>query len=190
MNSARTLVILLAAALLTFSATSLWADDWKTTDGKVYQNVTVLAARPDAVMILHQDGGALVPLANLPADLQKRFNYDPVKAKAAAEALIKENAANAVALQAEMNQTGQMRQAGSEVNSSPENNVDAISTMPASTNGAHYSIAGLSDSIHSLSHDLSDPTYHTMANLGASTHSLGPDPSDSTHHTMGEIGGL
>ena len=81
---------------------SLRAEDWKTTDGKVYQNVTVVKSEPDAVTILYRDGGALVPLANLPADLQKRFNYDPAKAKIAADARAREDAESAHALHVEM----------------------------------------------------------------------------------------
>ncbi len=60
------------------------AEDWTTTDGKTYQQVTVVKVDDDAVTILDQEGGALVPLAQLPPDLQQRFHYDPEKAKIAA----------------------------------------------------------------------------------------------------------
>jgi type II secretory pathway pseudopilin PulG len=217
MNSNRTLALLLAVALPVSSATSLRAEDWKTTDGKVYQNVTVIDSAPDAVTILHQDGGALVPLANLPPDIQKRFNYDPVKAKAAADARARDDAANASALQAEMNQASQMRQAAPdaqdpgapETDSSPANDAEAPPTTPASSKTTHYSIgdiassmhslqsdpsdsnhhsiSDLADSIHSLRRDLSEPDYHTMAHLAASMRSLKSDSSDSTHHSISEI---
>jgi len=85
MKSNRTLIIVLAASLLAYIGTVLRADDWQTTDGKFYQNVTVVAVAPDVVTILHHDGGTMVPLATLSPELQKRFAYDPVKAKAAAE---------------------------------------------------------------------------------------------------------
>jgi hypothetical protein len=94
--------VFVAWVLLALFVASLRAEDWKTTDGKVYQNVTVAKTEPDAVTILYRDGGALVPLANLPADLQKRFNYDPAKAKLTADARAKEDAENARALQVEM----------------------------------------------------------------------------------------
>jgi hypothetical protein len=204
MKSNRTLALLLAAALPVFSATSLWAEDWKTTDGKVYQNVTVIDAQPDAVTILHQDGGALVPLANLPPDIQKRFNYDPVKAKAAAEARARDDAANARALQAEMDQVSQMRQAvpdaqDSGTDSSPAtassktthysmgdlaSAMDSLKSDPSDS--SHYSISDLADSIHSLRRDLSEPGYHTMAHLAVSMGSLSA-PYDSTHHSISEI---
>jgi hypothetical protein len=172
---------------------------------------------PDAVTILHQDGGALVPLANLPPDLQKHFNYDPDKAKAAAEARVKDNAENAKALQAEMDEASAMRQAGPEPEESQVSDTEAdsmdsyecTSNTPTNTYTHHHSMDELSartrslqndtsDSTHhsmgelapltqSLRRDLSDPTYHTMAHLSLSMHSLASDSSDPTHHSMDSI---
>src|ERR1700677_813702 len=88
-------VISLVFVSLTF------AEDWTTTDGKTYKHVKVLKVDADAVTILDEDGGALVPLSTLPAPLQKKFNYDPTKAAAAAaERASEDNAATqAVAAQ-------------------------------------------------------------------------------------------
>jgi len=61
-----------------------FAEDWTTTDGKTYKNVKVVKVEDDAVTILDEDGGALVPLSTLPPALQQKFHYDPVKAAAAA----------------------------------------------------------------------------------------------------------
>src|SRR5476649_182739 len=61
------------------------AEDWTTTDGKAYKSVTVVKVEDDAITILDEDGGALVPLAALPPDLQQKFHYDPAKAKLAAD---------------------------------------------------------------------------------------------------------
>lgn len=205
MKSNRALPFLLTAALLASSAMSLRAEDWKTTDGKVYQDVTVVDSAPDAVTILHQDGGALVPLANLPPDIQKRFNYDPVKARAAAVARARDDAANALALQAEMDQASRMRQAGTDP--STANDANAPSTTPASTNthhsiddlassmhslkadpsdSNHHTISDLADSLDSLKRDLSEPDYHTMAHLAAAMRSINA-PADPTHHSMSAI---
>ncbi|HEV3272588.1 MAG TPA: hypothetical protein VGZ93_10450 [Candidatus Methylacidiphilales bacterium] len=183
MKSNRALPFLLAAALLASSAMSLRAEDWKTTDGKVYQDVTVVDSAPDAVTILHQDGGALVPLANLPPDIQKRFNYDPVKARAAAAARARDDAANALALQAEMDLASQMRQAGTDP--STVTGANAPSTTTASSN-THHSIDDLASSMHSLKRDLSEPGYHTMAHLAAAMRSMSA-PADPTHHSMSAI---
>ena len=54
--------------------------------------------------ILDQDGGALVPLATLPANLQKQFHYDAAKAQAAADKRQSENDASAAAVAAQQEQ--------------------------------------------------------------------------------------
>ena len=93
------IAILMAFALCSLSA---FAEDWTTTDGTKYQNVRVVRVEDDAVTILYKDGGALIFLFKLPPDLQERFDYDPIKAKAAMEARAKDDAENAKALQAEI----------------------------------------------------------------------------------------
>lgn len=96
----------LSAVALTFLfvaafSSGLGAEDWTTTDGQVYKDVTVVKIEADAVTIIHHGGGALVPLAKLPATLQQRFNYDPAKAQAAADARAKADGTSATALDAE-----------------------------------------------------------------------------------------
>jgi beta-glucanase (GH16 family) len=88
-------------ALLFVSLPLAIADDWTTTDGKSYHDVHVVKVDADAVTILDSDGGALVPLAALPADLQQHFHYDPAKAKAAAEQRQADDAATAQAIAAQ-----------------------------------------------------------------------------------------
>lgn len=78
------------------------AEDWTTSDGTCYKNVRVIRVEDDAITIIYKDGGALVPIFKLPAPLQERFDYNPAKAKAAAEARQKADAQNARELQAEM----------------------------------------------------------------------------------------
>jgi len=195
MKSNRTLALLLAAALLTSSATSLWAEDWKTTDGKVYQDVKVINSQPDSVTILHKDGGASVPLANLPPDIQKRFNYDPAKAKLASDARVKNEAANAKALQAEMNLASQMQQAGPEAQltgatgtaPSTTHAGGVASTTAASSSATHHSINDLASSIQSLKSDPSDATHFSIGNLASPTLSLRRDLSDPTYHTTAHL---
>lgn len=91
----------LLVGLLVFLALPLYAEDWTTTDGTVYQDVKVIKIEDDAVTVFYKDGGALIPLAKLPPDLQKKFSYDPVKAKAAAEARAKADATDEKKLEAE-----------------------------------------------------------------------------------------
>jgi hypothetical protein len=97
----KTIFLILAFTLVLCSVNCL-AEDWTTTDGTKYQNVQVIRVEDDAVTILYKDGGALVPLFKLSPALQQRFDYDPIKAKAAAEARAKADAENAKELQAEI----------------------------------------------------------------------------------------
>jgi hypothetical protein len=99
---------ILTLALAVFS-TSAFAEDWTTTDGTKYQNVQVIRVEDDAVTIIYKDGGALVFLNKLPPALQERFDYDPVKAKAAAEARTKADAENAKELQAEIEKANEVK---------------------------------------------------------------------------------
>ena len=187
-------VILLAATWLSCSIRMLQAEDWKTTDGKVYQDVQVVHAEPDAVTILHKDGGALVPLDHLPPDLKARFHYDPAQARAAAEARSRADAENAQALQAEMDRAEQMRQADSDAQgatpattSAPPEEHDPLSDASASSDSSHHSTDELATSAAPMRRDLAEPDYHTMAHLASTMHSLAPDTSDPNHHSISEI---
>jgi hypothetical protein len=48
--------------------------NWTTTDGKTYQNVTIVRFEGDDVVILHSDGGARLHISTLPDDVQKELN--------------------------------------------------------------------------------------------------------------------
>ncbi len=89
---------------LVLTALPALAEDWVTTDGTKYQNVRVVRVEDDAITIIYKDGGALVPLFKLPPALQQKYDYDPVKAKIAAESRTKEDQENAAALQREIEQ--------------------------------------------------------------------------------------
>jgi len=97
------------AALLAVSSLNLMAEDWTTSDGIKYQDVKVVRVEDDAVTILYKDGGALVFLNKLPPALQDRFDYDPQKAKIAAEVRSKADQENAKALQAEIEKADQLK---------------------------------------------------------------------------------
>jgi hypothetical protein len=185
----------LAIFSMVLSSASIRADDWKTTDGKVYQNVTVVKSEPDAVTILHHDGGARVPLANLSPDLQKKFNYDPVAAKAAVAARAQADAENAKALQAEMDLARDQKQAmliatDPRVQNGTLAPVETPSTstssdpLAAPTDPTHHSMEQLVDLNKRLYDDHPDDTHHSIAFLKLIAHDLGPDLSDPTHHTI------
>jgi hypothetical protein len=86
--------------LILFAGLSLHAEDW-TVNGKTYQDVKVILVEPDAVTIMDSDGGARISLADMPADLQKKYGYDPVSAIAAAAKRQADEAASDQALQVE-----------------------------------------------------------------------------------------
>ncbi len=96
--------ILLVLTMAAATALPALAENWQTTDGVKYENVRVIRVEDDAVTIIYKDGGALVFLYKLPPALQQKFDYDPVKAKIAAEKRAKEDAENAAALQHEIEQ--------------------------------------------------------------------------------------
>ena len=102
---------LFLAFALALGSTSAFAEDWTTTDGTKYQNVQVIRVEDDAVTILYKDGGALIPFFKLPPSLQQRFDYDPAKAKVAAEARTKADAENAKQLQHEIELSDKLKRA-------------------------------------------------------------------------------
>lgn len=75
--------ILLVLYVLAFSP--IRSEDW-TVNGKDYHNVTVGQVEADRVHITYDGGIGTVMLADLPPELQKKFNYDAVAAKAATQA--------------------------------------------------------------------------------------------------------
>jgi len=102
LTGVKAIFLALVLLALVLCPTNCLAEDWTTTDGTKYQNVEVIRVEDDAVTIIYKDGGALIPLFKLPPALQERFDYDPVKAKAAAEARAKADTENAKELQAEI----------------------------------------------------------------------------------------
>ncbi len=68
------------------AASGARAEDWKLTDGTTYQDVKVVKTEPDAVTILHHDGGGRVSMDKLPPELKERFHYDALSAKLATAA--------------------------------------------------------------------------------------------------------
>ncbi len=60
-------------------------DELKTNDGKIYKGVTIREVTLSQVKIFHESGATSILLSNLPAELQKEFDYDPEKAAAFAQ---------------------------------------------------------------------------------------------------------
>ncbi len=99
-------LLILIATLISLPAL---AETWTTTDGKTYLEVKVIRVEDDAITVLCKDGGALIPIFKLNPALQKRFSYDPAKAKVAAEIRSKQDAENAKQLQVEIDQAAKLK---------------------------------------------------------------------------------
>ena len=72
------------AIIAALSASVALADDFKTTDGTEYKNVTVTKQEPDGITVMNKKTGMFVKLyfTELPKEVQQRFNYDSKKAAA------------------------------------------------------------------------------------------------------------
>jgi len=163
MKSNLSCILSLIGLFIFLFGTSLRAEDWTTTDGKVYQEVSVIKVAPDAVTILHHDGGALVPLANLPPDIQERFHYDPAKAQAAIDARTALEAENALLLQAEQMANAALAAKNGKIEA------DETNSNPSSNSNLKV-------------------THFSMDNLAFSAgHQLFPNPADPTHHSMDSL---
>ena len=68
------------AILAALSASIALADDFKTTDGKEYKNVTVSRVEPDGIVLITKSGISKVYFTELPKEVQESFHYDPEKA--------------------------------------------------------------------------------------------------------------
>jgi len=71
------------AILAALSASIGLADDFKTTNGKEYKNVTVSRVEPDGIVLKSKSGISKVYFVELPKDVQERFHYNPAQATAA-----------------------------------------------------------------------------------------------------------
>ena len=69
--------------LLILFASVVFADDFKTVNGKEYKNATVTGVEADGIVVKTKGGISKVYFAELPTDVQERFHYDPNKAAAA-----------------------------------------------------------------------------------------------------------
>ena len=67
--------------LLSFTATAL-SEDFKTANGKEYNDATVTRVEPDGIVLKTKSGITKVYFVELTKDVQERFHYVPEKASA------------------------------------------------------------------------------------------------------------
>src|SRR6266404_7753883 len=70
------------AILAALSASIALADDFKTTDGTEYKNVTVSRVEPDGLVLSSKSGISKVYFTELPKEVQERFHYNAAEAAA------------------------------------------------------------------------------------------------------------
>jgi chromosome segregation ATPase len=70
------------AIVAALSASIALADDFKTSDGKEYKNVTVRRVEPDGIVISSKSVIAKLYFPELPKEVQERFHYDAAKGDA------------------------------------------------------------------------------------------------------------
>jgi hypothetical protein len=82
MKAFRLAVLLVVSAVVaSFAGETNTLPTTITVDGITYSNVIWRTVTPATVSIFHQTGVASIPLEKLPPELQKRFGYDPQKAR-------------------------------------------------------------------------------------------------------------
>ena len=76
----------MSAKVLTFLilcfASTAFAEDFKTVNGKEYKGATVTRVEPDGIVVKTNSGVTKIYFPELPKDVQEHFHYDPAKATA------------------------------------------------------------------------------------------------------------
>jgi len=70
-----------ALSIFALSASLALAEDFRTTKGKEYKNATVSRVEPGGIVIKFHGGIVKLPFTELPSDVQKKYEYDPVAAR-------------------------------------------------------------------------------------------------------------
>ena len=109
--------------LLSFAAAAL-SEDFKTVNGKKYNDATVTRVEPDGVVVKTNSGVTKVYFTELPKDVQEHFHYDSEKAASYSA----EQAANYTAYQKQQEETRRQQQ-----DADAKNNA-AVTAQQAATN--------------------------------------------------------
>jgi hypothetical protein len=96
---------LLTVLILSF-ASAAFSEDFKTVNGKEYNDATISRVEPDGIVIKTKSGITKVYFAELPKEVQERFHYDQQKASAYSA----EQAANYTAYQKQQEEAQRQRE--------------------------------------------------------------------------------
>src|SRR5436309_8043816 len=99
MSPTTSITVLMFSIVCFISA--VFADDFKTLNGKEYKDATVSRVEPDGIVLKTKSGVIKVYFTELPKDVQERFHYDSEKAASYSS----EQAANYTAYQKQQEET-------------------------------------------------------------------------------------
>jgi hypothetical protein len=94
------------AFLILSFASAAFSEDFKTVNGKEYNDATISRVEPDGIVIKTKSGITKVYFAELPKEIQERFHYDQQKASAYSA----EQAANYTAYQKQQEESQRERE--------------------------------------------------------------------------------
>lgn len=97
---------LFISLLLSFATVAL-SEEFKTVNGKEYNDTTVTRVDPDGIVVKTKSGITKVYFTELPKEVQERFHYDSEKAASYSA----EQAANYIAYQKQQEETQRQQQA-------------------------------------------------------------------------------
>jgi hypothetical protein len=66
--------------LILCSTSAVFADDFKTVNGKEYKDATITRVEPDGIVVKTNSGVTKIYFTELPRDVQEHFHYDSGKA--------------------------------------------------------------------------------------------------------------
>src|SRR6266446_10975749 len=95
------------AFLIVSFASAAFSEDFKTVNGKEYNDASITRVDPDGIVVKTKSGIAKVYFAELPKDVRERFHYDQQKASAYSA----EQAANYTAYQKQQEEAQRQREA-------------------------------------------------------------------------------
>src|SRR5262245_8954178 len=92
--------------LVLCSTSAVFAEDFKTVNGKEYKDATLTRVEPDGIVVKTNSGVTKIYFAELPKDVQEHFHYDSAKAASYST----EQAANYTAYQKQQEETRRQQQ--------------------------------------------------------------------------------
>jgi hypothetical protein len=107
----------------------VFAEDFKTVNGKEYKNATVSRVEPDGIVLKTKSGVRKIYFSELPKEVQERFHYDPQQAAAAQAAAAQQTEAinrQAVELDKQQKEAYKQQQARSAEQQGKVTNIQAL----------------------------------------------------------------